>query len=91
MDEFGRMSENLTLDSVDLAATNGLLRTATLSFSTADLAGARLEFRVFVEAGIILSAFHIRTAIKSPVEQPEGHVQPTSPDYDLASSSSPAR
>jgi hypothetical protein len=50
-----------TLASVDLEATNGGESQATLLFDTSDLRGGLLEFRVYVDEGVLMNAYHIRT------------------------------
>ena len=45
----------------DLKGTRGKMATARVAFETEDLIGALLEFRVYVNEGVELNAFHIRT------------------------------
>ena len=57
----GSMADFRTLDYVDLDGTKGKMATATVAFETDELIGALLEFRVYVNEGVELNAFHIRT------------------------------
>jgi hypothetical protein len=60
-DRDGKQVDFRTLALVDLAATDGGMREARLEFDTTGLLGAKLETRVFVEEGVELIAFHVRT------------------------------
>jgi hypothetical protein len=50
-----------TLGQVQLPPTHGKMREARAEFDTTGLAGSLLETRVYVEEGVIMNAFHIRT------------------------------
>lgn len=49
------------LESTDLVATGGALRQVHIHFSTVGRLSASLELRVYVEEGVVMNAFHIRT------------------------------
>ena len=57
----GRQSNFQTLGYHELVPTNEGMAEAAIEFDTRGLAGALLEFRVHVEEGVELNAFHIRT------------------------------
>lgn len=50
-----------TLGQIDLMRTGGEMGDARIEFDTTGLTGTSLEMRVFVEGGVELNAFHIRT------------------------------
>jgi hypothetical protein len=57
----GRQSDFHTLGCRELIPTNGGMAEAAIEFDTRGLEGALLEFRVYVDEGVELNAFHIRT------------------------------
>jgi hypothetical protein len=60
-DRSGHLTGLRTLASVDLHATSGEVSQAKVSFDTSELEGGLLEFRVYVEEGVIMNAYHVRT------------------------------
>ncbi len=57
----GKHGSFRTLGHVDLDCTKGKMATAKVAFETKELIGALLELRVYVNEGVELNAFHIRT------------------------------
>ena len=57
----GKQGDFRTLGYIDLDGTKGNMATARVAFETNVLIGALLEFRVYVNEGVELNAFHIRT------------------------------
>jgi hypothetical protein len=61
LDQRGQQMGFTTLGHVPLPATHGKMQEARVEFDTTGFAGALLETRVYVEEGVIMNAFHIRT------------------------------
>jgi hypothetical protein len=61
IDESGKQGNFRTLARVDLIPTDGNMAEARLEFDTTGFRGMLLEFRVYVEEGIKMNAYHIRT------------------------------
>ncbi len=61
LDERGQQMDFTTLGQVQLPPTHGRMREARVEFDTTGFAGKLLETRVYVEEGVIMNAFHIRT------------------------------
>ena len=61
VDQRGQHMGFTTLGQVQLRPTHGKMREARVEFDTTGFAGKLLETRVYVEEGVIMNAFHIRT------------------------------
>ena len=61
LDADKRQCDFVTLTSTDLHATEGGMRSVRLAFDLDPHAGRLLEFRVFVDEGVIMNAFQVRT------------------------------
>jgi hypothetical protein len=62
LDDKGTLTDFRILGQVVLPATRGNMREARVEFDTTGLRGMLLETRVYVNEGVIMNAFHIRTA-----------------------------
>jgi hypothetical protein len=60
-DKRGQQTDFRTLGQVQLPPTHGKMREARVEFDTTGFMGKLLETRVYVEEGVIMNAFHIRT------------------------------
>ena len=61
LDQGGHQIGFTTLGQVQLPPTHGKMREAHVAFDTTGFTGKLLETRVYVEEGVIMNAFHIRT------------------------------
>jgi hypothetical protein len=61
LDRGGQQTDFCTLCRVALPATRGQARDVRVEFDTSTVTGMLLETRVYVEEGVTMKAFHIRT------------------------------